>query len=56
MPVYEFRCGDCGAEYSVRVARMGDVAPCTACGSGNVTRRMSSFARGPGAKHATGFS
>ncbi len=57
MPVYEFRCQDCGADFTVRVARMGDTAPCPKCGSLKVGRRMSSFARGGGgAKGASGSS
>jgi putative FmdB family regulatory protein len=32
MPQYSFRCGKCGKEYEAFVKKMGQVAPCPACG------------------------
>lgn len=45
MPVYEYRCGTCGALFSTLVRRIGDdVAPaCPTCGSA-AQRTLSRFA------------
>lgn len=59
MPVYEFTCTECGSEFSVRVAKMGDSAPCPNCKGTKVQRRLSSFACGSSAKQGgrgAGFS
>lgn len=45
MPVYEYRCRDCGKEFEI-IALLGeleDLKPkCTGCGSRKVERRWSS--------------
>lgn len=59
MPVYEFTCKECGSEFAVRVARMGDSAPCPSCRSRRVQRRLSGFFGGPSTKsggRSSGFS
>ncbi|HHQ49654.1 MAG TPA: zinc ribbon domain-containing protein [Acidobacteria bacterium] len=46
MPIYEYRCNDCGKVFS-KLQRMGataDGVTCPACGSANVERKVSSFA------------
>ena len=47
MPMYEFRCADCGAEFeelaTAAEVEAGEV-PCPECGSRNVVRQMSTFA------------
>jgi putative FmdB family regulatory protein len=46
MPIYEYRCNDCGKVFS-KLQRMGATAEgvtCPACGSKNVERMVSSFA------------
>jgi len=46
MPIYEFRCQDCGRVTSVFVKSMGaDVdAACSACGGRKLSRALSRFA------------
>ena len=48
MPIYEYRCQDCGRVSSFFVRAIGGeiTARCAHCGSGAMTRRMSSFAMG----------
>jgi putative FmdB family regulatory protein len=45
MAIYEFKCNDCGEVFS-EMRKMGDFNPgnCTACGSKNTVKKMSSFA------------
>ena len=44
MPIYEYRCADCGAEFeSIRsVARADDPIDCKSCGQ-PATRQLSNF-------------
>ncbi|MGI6375569.1 MAG: FmdB family zinc ribbon protein [Anaerolineae bacterium] len=49
MPVYEFRCADCGKTFDKLYRRMisgdsGETPPCPACGSASTSRLVSSFA------------
>ena len=46
MPIYEFRCDDCGRLTSVFVKSMGAKvdAACGQCGSGKLSRALSRFA------------
>ncbi|MFB3776770.1 MAG: zinc ribbon domain-containing protein [Bryobacteraceae bacterium] len=46
MPIYEYRCDDCGAEFEKRVARAADSGSvgCPSCGKSHVTMRLSTFA------------
>ena len=48
MPIYEYRCQDCGRVSSFFVRAIGGevAARCAHCGSGAMARRMSSFAMG----------
>jgi putative FmdB family regulatory protein len=43
MPVYEFRCRSCEAEFEVLV-RSGDVPACPSCGGRDLERLLSMFA------------
>lgn len=47
MPIYEFRCEDCGriTSHFSRKADAGLSAPCEHCGSAETRRLVSSFAR-----------
>ena len=38
MPIYDFDCAACGVTFEAH-APAGETAPCTACGSADVTRR-----------------
>ncbi len=40
MPIYEYRCGECGAEFEKLVGSQIAVA-CPSCASGRVIRRIS---------------
>ena len=57
MPMYEFKCGDCGEVFeeltTLAEVEAGDVA-CPACGSGDVERQMSTFACGGESPAGTG--
>jgi len=46
MPIYEYRCEDCGEEFEKRVARAADSAGvgCPSCGQTRVAMRLSTFA------------
>ena len=48
MPIYEYRCQDCGRVTSFFVRSIGSevTAVCSHCGSSDMARRMSSFAMG----------
>jgi len=45
MPIYEYRCDDCGAEFEKRVARPADSESvcCPTCGENHLTPRLSTF-------------
>jgi putative FmdB family regulatory protein len=43
MPLYDFRCRACHAEFEARAA-LGELAPCEKCGSADVERVLSGFA------------
>jgi len=44
MPIYEYKCGDCGARFEVLVYSGGDAVICEKCGSENAEKMMSGFA------------
>jgi putative FmdB family regulatory protein len=46
MPIYEYRCNDCGKEFEKRVARADDTGgvQCPSCGEKHLTQRFSTFA------------
>ena len=43
MPIYEYRCKKCKAQFE-KLQRMNEKAECPKCGSGSVERLMSAFA------------
>lgn len=43
MPIYEFSCNACGADFE-ELVRNGARPVCTVCGSGDVRRLLSRFA------------
>ncbi len=45
MPIYEYRCGDCGCRFSKLVLRPSGASSlsCPRCNSGNISRLFSSF-------------
>lgn len=46
MPIYEYRCNDCGKEFSLLILNLREPASvkCTGCGSASISRLMSRFA------------
>ena len=46
MPIYEFSCDDCGAEFAELVMRAADQVnvKCQSCGSDNITKLLSGSA------------
>jgi putative FmdB family regulatory protein len=43
MPIYEYRCRECGGEFEKYVAGAGTAVACPGCASGNVMRKLSVF-------------
>jgi len=44
MPIYEYQCSKCGAEFSHLHRRLNEAAPaCPECGGAEVRRKFSSF-------------
>jgi len=41
MPIYNFRCRKCNAEFEDLVSKRGDIAPCPKCGSEDVEKQVS---------------
>jgi putative FmdB family regulatory protein len=58
MPIYEFICKDCSKNFEELVmsaSRIGEVI-CPACGSGQVKKKMSTFASKAAADGGSSFS
>ena len=48
MPLYEFKCSDCGYEFETLVLDPGEAVKCVACESENISKRFSTFGLGGG--------
>ncbi len=48
MPIYEFKCNDCSIVFEsfVTSAKYSDTIKCPKCGSGKVSKQVSSFSFG----------
>jgi len=44
MPIYEFRCDDCGEEFEELILGSRNSVKCPKCSSRNCTKKMSAFA------------
>lgn len=44
MPIYEYRCEDCGSKFEKLVRRTGDGVECPSCGKAHLARQLSTFA------------
>ena len=57
MPIYEYRCRECG-EITEALVRMGSKAKvtCANCGSRNVERKFSTFGTGGSSSGSSGAS
>jgi putative FmdB family regulatory protein len=49
MPIYEYRCQDCGKGHEILLRRREERVACPACGSKKLTRLFSTFAAHAGA-------
>ncbi|HXF57162.1 MAG TPA: zinc ribbon domain-containing protein [Actinomycetota bacterium] len=54
MPVYEFRCADCGESFDRLLPLRAAEPPCPACGSANVRRLISLIAGLAGSASGSG--
>ena len=43
MPIYEYRCRGCGADFEKYVAAAGVTVACPACTSADISRKLSVF-------------
>jgi len=46
MPIYEYRCEDCGNEFEKLVRRTEDLQECPQCGQTHLEQLLSTFAAG----------
>jgi putative FmdB family regulatory protein len=55
MPIYEYRCDGCGAEFEKLVARAADSATveCPTCGQQRLTQKFSTFSAVMGGARAS---
>lgn len=44
MPIFEYRCGDCGQNFEKLVRREADVIACPACDGRHLEQQLSTFA------------
>jgi putative FmdB family regulatory protein len=44
MPIYEYRCDDCGTRFEKLVRRAGDEIACPSCGQAHLKQELSTFA------------
>jgi putative FmdB family regulatory protein len=56
MPIFEYKCDDCGTKFEKLVRRLGgeDVS-CPSCGEGRLTQQFSTFAAHSNGKADGGF-
>jgi len=58
MPIYEYRCSDCGTVFArlQSVSTPTNVTDCPKCGSAETERLLSTFAAGPSSTAGTSSS
>ncbi len=44
MPIFEYRCQDCGTKFEKLVRRSGDEILCPSCGKDHLSQELSTFA------------
>jgi putative FmdB family regulatory protein len=44
MPIYEYKCEDCGTKFEKLVRRTGDSVVCPSCGQAHLKTELSTFA------------
>jgi len=53
MPIYEYKCGKCGARFEMLVSSFSKRVKCEKCGSTRVKKLMSTFSSGAAACSVT---
>lgn len=48
MPIYEYRCEDCGNEFEKLLLRTSDIPECPSCGQSHLEQLLSTFAAAGG--------
>ncbi|MGB9730585.1 MULTISPECIES: FmdB family zinc ribbon protein [Calditerrivibrio] len=56
MPIYEFRCNDCGKQFSKLILKKDDTAQCPNCKSENVEKLISAVSSFSSAKGGSSSS
>lgn len=44
MPIYEYKCDDCGSAFEKLVRRSGEDVSCPSCGQNHLSLQLSTFA------------
>lgn len=44
MPIFEYRCDDCGTKFEKLVRRTGEAIDCPSCGQQHLSQELSTFA------------
>ena len=44
MPIYDYKCNDCGNTFELIVRNRDEAAPCPKCSGNNTKRQISAFA------------
>jgi putative FmdB family regulatory protein len=52
MPIFEYRCEDCGTKFEKLMRRSEDQAGCPSCGQKHLNQELSTFAAHNGASKA----
>jgi putative FmdB family regulatory protein len=52
MPIYEYRCEDCHAQFEAFLRRYDEAVVCSQCQSTHLTKLVSSFSFGGGGEQA----
>ena len=56
MPIYEYRCEDCGTKFEKLLRRAGDEVNCPSCGQSHLKTEFSTFAaHNGGSKQSAGM-
>ncbi len=56
MPIYEYKCENCGDDFECIVFRTDEPVECPKCGNKNPTKKMSSFGFSTGNKFTSSGS
>lgn len=52
MPIFEYRCEDCGTRFEKLVRRNGEELACPSCGQNHLQQELSTFAAHSGGQKA----